>query len=113
MSKYVLIGPLIVILVWIIVSFFKLANPLFLPPFFDTIDILFLMLKSGSVFLDLWATLYRTLIGFSIAIILGVPFGLLVGNYLKLYKSFEVVIDFFRSLPGTALFLLLSCQNPA
>ncbi len=106
MSKYVLPGPLIVILVWVLVSFLKLANPLFLPPFFDTINILFVMLKSGHIFLDLWATLYRTLIGFSIAIIFGVPLGLLFGYYLKLYKSFEVVIDFFRSLPGTALFPL-------
>ena len=106
MKKYVLIGPAIVLLLWIIISVFKLANPLFLPSFFDTVDSLFNLFIGKSIFSDIWATLYKMLTGFFIATILGIPLGLLVGYYVKLYKSFEVVIDFFRSLPGTALFPL-------
>jgi len=106
MSKYIFLGPILVICIWVLVSLFKLVSPLFLPPFFETINTLLILLRHGNVFLDIWATAYRTLIGFIIAGVLGVPLGLMVGNYLKLYKTFEVVIDFFRSLPGTALFPL-------
>lgn len=106
MNKYIFLGPIIVICIWVLVSVFKVANPLFLPSFFETIKTLLVLLQQGKVFLDIWATVYRTLAGFLIAGVLGVPLGLLVGNYLKLYKTFEVVIDFFRSLPGTALFPL-------
>lgn len=106
MSKYIFLGPILVICIWVLVSVFKLASPLFLPSFFETINTLLVLLRQGNVFLDIWATVYRTLTGFFVAGVLGVPLGLLVGNYLKLYKTFEVVIDFFRSLPGTALFPL-------
>jgi NitT/TauT family transport system permease protein len=106
MSKYIFLGPILIICVWVLVSVFKLASPLFLPSFFETINTLLILLRQGNVFLDIWATVYRTLTGFFVAGVLGVPLGLLVGNYLKLYKTFEVVIDFFRSLPGTALFPL-------
>lgn len=106
MSKYVFLGPILVICIWVLVSVFKLASPLFLPSFFETINTLLVLLQQGNVFLDIWATVYRTLTGFFVAGVLGVPLGLLMGNYLKLYKTFEVVIDFFRSLPGTALFPL-------
>lgn len=106
MKKYLFLGPIIVLSLWIVVSIFKLANPLFLPSFFDVADSLSNLLSDKTIFSDFWTTLYRTLIGFFIAGVLGIPLGLLVGYYVKLYRSFEVVIDFFRSLPGTALFPL-------
>lgn len=106
MKKYLLLGPIIVLFLWGVISVFKLANPLFLPSFFDVVGSLFNLLRSKTIFSDLWVTFYRTLAGFFIAGILGIPLGLLVGCYVRLYKSFEVVIDFFRSLPGTALFPL-------
>lgn len=48
----------------------------------------------------------RMAIGYTIAIVFGVPIGLLLGSSQKLYKSFEIPLDFFRSLPVTTLYPL-------
>jgi len=55
---------------------------------------------------DIWATLYRVLSGFFMATILGIPIGLLMGHSKRTYQSLEFVVDFFRSIPPTALFPL-------
>ncbi|MFZ2299684.1 MAG: ABC transporter permease subunit [Candidatus Moraniibacteriota bacterium] len=55
---------------------------------------------------DIWHTLYRVLIGFGIAIIIGVPLGLLMGFSSKVYNALEFTVEFFRGIPTTALFPL-------
>lgn len=106
MKKIILVGPAIILCLWIVISAFGLANPLFFPSFFGVLASLSRLIIGKTIFLDVWATLYKTLAAFFIAAILGIPLGLMIGYYAKLYKAFEVVIDFFRSLPGTALFPL-------
>ncbi len=60
----------------------------------------------GKLLRDLWATLYRTLYAFGIAVVFGVPAGILLGSMAKLYRASEMLIDFFRSTPATAMFPL-------
>lgn len=106
MNRLLVIGPSATIAAWLLISATKVANPLFLPSFSDTVHALYAMLQTGSMYRDLWATLYRTALGFAIAAFLGIPLGLIFGYYAKLYSAFEIVIDFFRSLPGTSLYPL-------
>lgn len=59
---------------------------------------------------DFWVTLYRTLCAFAIAVIAGMPLGILLGSNERAYRSVEFLIDFFRSTPASALiplFLLI------
>ena len=44
--------------------------------------------------------------GYATGCLVGVPLGLLVGSSLRLYRSTLPLLDFFRSLPVTALFPL-------
>src|SRR5207237_1613716 len=37
---------------------------------------------------------------------LGVPLGVLIGYFTRVYETFEVPLDFFRSLPVTTLYPL-------
>ena len=105
-SKFVLIGPALVFLLWFVVTEWGLVNPLFLSRPDETATKLLTLFSSGEIWPDIGMTLYRVSLGFLIAAFLGIPTGLLFGISARLYSSFEVVIDFFRSLPSTALFPL-------
>jgi NitT/TauT family transport system permease protein len=106
MKKFILLGPIIVLILWQIVSMLGLIDPFFLPGPIDTFKEMIIMFGSGTVFYDILATLWRTILAFSIAVIIGLPIGLLLGESEKIYRSLEFVIDFFRSLPPLAVFPL-------
>jgi NitT/TauT family transport system permease protein len=55
---------------------------------------------------DIGHTLYRVLVGFAVAAIIGVPLGLLMGYSSKIYNALEFTVEFFRGIPTTALFPL-------
>jgi NitT/TauT family transport system permease protein len=94
------------LVIWWTVTELKLVNPILLPRLDDTLARFFALIISAKVFPDLWATVYRTVLGFGIASVFGIISGLVIGKYAKIYKTFEIVIDFFRSLPATAMFPL-------
>lgn len=106
MRKYSFIGPIVLIAVWAIVARLHLVDSFFLPDPFETIGELGRLLITGSIIPDLLATLGRVVISFIIALAIGLPLGLWLGRSEKLYRSFEFIIDFFRSTPATAMFPL-------
>jgi NitT/TauT family transport system permease protein len=53
-----------------------------------------------------WNTLQRLLIGFVIAAVIGIPIGLAMGYFTKVYYSLEFFVDFLRSIPAAAIFPL-------
>jgi ABC-type nitrate/sulfonate/bicarbonate transport system permease component len=66
---------------------------------------------NNAVFQDIGATIGRTLLGFLYASVVGIIIGLVIGQVKQLRYMFGGVIDFFRSIPVTALipaFTLLS-----
>lgn len=106
MKKYAIIGPVILLLIWAVVSQLQLIDKFFLPDPFTTIRTLFELVISGSIIKDLTSTLIRVVFAFFIAVMIGLPFGLFLGRTEKVYRSVEFIIDFFRSTPATALFPL-------
>jgi len=107
-AKHVLIGPVIVLVVWLLVSELKLIDAFFLPTPRETITELVKLFVEGTIMKDMLFTLQRMGIAFFIAGVMGIPLGLLLGSSRKLYESFEFVIDFFRSIPATAMFPLFT-----
>lgn len=105
-AKHIIIGPIVMLAAWLLASEFKLVDGFFLPTLLETITELIKLIAERSVILDILFTLQRTGIAFLIATVIGVPLGLVLGSSRKLYESFEFVIDFFRSIPATALFPL-------
>src|SRR3989339_1722772 len=103
---YSVIVPLIILAVWVIFSHLKIISPLFLPPpqavFLELIN----LFVSGLILPDIFYTLYRAFLGFIIACLIGIPLGLLMGYSNKIYYSLEFIVEFFRSIPATALFPL-------
>ncbi len=103
---YYIIVPLIILAVWAIFSNLKIISPLFLPTpqavFLELIN----LFASGVILPDIFYTLYRAFLGFIIACLIGIPIGLLMGYSDRIYYSLEFVVEFFRSIPATALFPL-------
>jgi NitT/TauT family transport system permease protein len=105
-----IVGPVVLVLIWDMVVRFGLIKAILLPPPADTIVALVSGMLGGPLLFDFWVTLYRTLVAFGIAVILGMPLGIALGSNERAYRSVEFVIDFFRSTPASALiplFLLI------
>jgi len=104
------IGPILLYLFWQTAVSAKWLNPVLLPSPGETLAYLFSMLGEASMMQDIGATLYRTLMSFAFAAVIGVPLGIILGSNEKVYRSVEFLIDFFRSTPSSALiplFLLI------
>ncbi len=97
--------PLLLLFVWWLLSQHSFVSPLFLPRVGDVGLEIGVALREGLLG-DIGATLYRSLIGLAIAGALGIPIGLLLGYSKRLYQQAEFTIEFFRSIPTTALFPL-------
>ncbi len=105
-----IIGPLLLIALWQLMISAQWVKPVLLPPPGETLAHMAGNFLSGSIYVDLWATVYRTLWSFAIAVLIGVPLGIVLGSSEAAYRSVEFVIDFFRSTPSSALiplFLLI------
>jgi NitT/TauT family transport system permease protein len=103
MRKEIFIGPIVIFVIWFVLTSGNYINPLLLPNPIAVVNKLWILLSTGIVFHDLGLTVYRTLAGYAIAALIGIPLGLFVGFVRRVYYSFEFVIDFFRSMPSPIL----------
>ncbi|MEP0964125.1 MAG: ABC transporter permease [Roseobacter sp.] len=99
-------GPAILIAVWWVAYLFELVDKNLLPSPFSTLYDTGVNIVTGDVLADFWFTLARVFYAFVIAVIIGVPLGIVLGANKKVYRSVEFIIDFFRSTPATAMFPL-------
>ena len=97
------IGPLVLFIIWDIVVRFGFIKAILLPSPWATLGTLVTGLAGGPLLLDFGVTLMRTLQAFLIAVVVGMPLGVLLGSNEKAYRSVEFLIDFFRSTPSSAL----------
>lgn len=100
------IGTLIILVLWWIVTSLELIDRVLLPTPIETFISLWNALFSGDLLKDFGLTLYRSLYAFVIAVVIGIPVGIVLGSSERIYRSFEFLIDFFRSTPATAMFPL-------
>jgi len=57
---------------------------------------------SGELTSNLWHTVYVTLVGWALAGLIGVAFGLAIGLYSKVWRYSMASTEFLRALPGIA-----------
>ena len=104
------IGPLVLFIVWDFAVRFGFIKAILLPSPSATLVALVTGFAGGTLLLDFGVTFLRTLQAFTVAAVVGVPLGVLLGSNEKAYRSVEFLIDFFRSTPSSALiplFLLI------
>ena len=100
------IGPLALFAVWWATFQLQLVTPKLLPSPIGTMQSLIEHMLDGSLTTDFLYTVARTIYAFALAVVGGVPLGIIVGANRRLYNSVEFLVDFFRSTPATAMFPL-------
>lgn len=98
--------PVVILVGWFVISGLGIISPLFLPTPLEVLSETWRLFSSLEIFPDILYTLYRTFFGFIIACLVGIPIGLVMGYSNKIYSSLEFIVEFFRSIPATALFPL-------
>lgn len=97
-------GVIFFIIVWMLISYVGQDNlVLFLASPQETIISSVSLLRHQGLIVDIVATLTRTVLAFLPAVFFGVIFGFLLGSQKILLDVSEPLIEFFRSLPATAL----------
>ena len=91
---------------WWLVSALSWVNPLFLPTLPAVSKAMLTLFRNESIFYDIVATSYRAFVGLLLSALIGVPLGLVFGRAPQLYRFIELPVDFFRSIPSSALFFL-------
>lgn len=97
------VGPVLLFIIWDLAVRTGYIKAILLPSPFETVIALVNGLAGGPLLKDFMVTLWRTFQAFSIAAIVGVPLGVVLGSSEKAYRSVEFLIDFFRSTPSSAL----------
>ncbi len=103
---YLILGPIILFIIWESISVFNFVDSFFLPTPHSIFIELFKLLTNHEIIIDIFATTIRFITALFFGIVIGVPTGILFGSTAKIYKSCEFLIDFFRSIPATAMFPL-------
>lgn len=103
MKKEFFIGPMVVLLLWQLLTSFKVIDVFFIPAPFAILMETINLFADGKIMLDILRTLYRMITGFAVSVVIGVPIGLLMGSSQRVSNSLEFIVDFLRSIPGTAL----------
>ena len=109
---YAITGPIVFVIVWGILSGLNNAStdPLVPKLFVSTPQevgtTLWNLLINDNLLEEAWETLKRLLGGFALSVAIGVPLGLAMGYFAKVYYSLEFFVDFLRSIPAAAIFPL-------
>jgi ABC-type nitrate/sulfonate/bicarbonate transport system permease component len=61
----------------------------------------------GTLIVHLLATFWRQMLGYALAVVLGITLGLAMGYYRPLYNLFEPLVETLRPIPGPAYLPIL------
>ncbi|MFI6443443.1 ABC transporter permease [Kitasatospora sp. NPDC050543] len=91
------------LLLWELAPRFALVDRTFLPPFSEVMAAWFELLRSGQLADNAGASLTRSLSGFGLAVVIGVPLGLLIGWYRPVANLLSPLLELFRNTAALAL----------
>jgi ABC-type nitrate/sulfonate/bicarbonate transport system permease component len=91
-----------VLLTWQVLSATNLVDPVVLPRVSAIINALVNDFANGELPRQLLPTLWRVFAGFSLAALIAVPLGLLMGTVPFVYRLLEPTTEFMRPIPSSA-----------
>lgn len=102
--KTKIFGMVLPLLLWVIfIDFFKYYNSFIIPNLIDTSKYIIFILTSKEIYLDLYSTLVRLILGTLIGVALGLSLALLAELFKSVYSLLIFPIDFTRGIPIPAL----------
>lgn len=87
--------------VWQLSAMYLVDTPTW-PPVTRILEAWYENLADGTLLRHMLATLWRQMLGFGIAVVLGVSVGLAMGYFRPLYNLFEPLVEVLRPIPGPA-----------
>lgn len=109
-TKYSMIAAgafILVLVLWRLLSTSGMVSQIFLPAPTAVIEAFVKSLMDGSLATDTWISFSRIMKGFLLAIVIGVPLGVLVGSFSKIEAFVLPLTEFFRYLPVPAFVPLI------
>ncbi|HFL3544611.1 TPA: ABC transporter permease [Clostridioides difficile] len=97
----------IILLLWKITNYLGIWSDYILPSPEKVYSTFLNMISDGSIFINVYASMKRVLIGFAISTATGVPLGIFFGIYSGVYEYFKSLINFLRNTPPLALIPML------
>ncbi|GHH99034.1 ABC transporter permease [Neobacillus kokaensis] len=95
--------------VWSLLTYTGMVDPLFLPTPVEIVHSGITLFTEYGFINDIGITIYRVLAGFLIAVVIGLPLGILMGTFKVVEAFFEPMISAIRYMPASAfipLFIL-------
>ena len=113
LNKYFLtvIGIIFFFLLWYLTYLVAGSSTAIFPSPYETLIEAFSYLGDAYIYKCVWGSFYRMLIGFGVASLLGIFFGMIVGNFTSIKYVFNPTIIALKSIPTAAivfLFLMLA-----
>jgi ABC-type nitrate/sulfonate/bicarbonate transport system permease component len=75
------------------------VNPLVVPPLSRIFTILWELILSGQIPMQIAASMKRAALGFALAAAVFIPLGILMGLYHRFHRALEVVVEMLRPVP--------------
>jgi ABC-type nitrate/sulfonate/bicarbonate transport system permease component len=101
------ISPLLLVVIWELVSRFHLVDPFFLPAPTTILVAAYKMIASGELIKHIKISLFRALSGYFIAVLVGIGLGIMVGWSKVSENIFDPLIELIRPIPTLALVPLI------
>lgn len=96
-----------VLVIWSLLSYLEIINPVFLPTPFEVLSAFVGSLKDGAFWGDVGISVFRVFMGFLLACLIGIPLGILAGTF-KFAESFVLPLsEFIRYMPAAAFIPLI------
>ena len=96
-------GVLVLLAVWEVAPRLELVNSRFVPPISVVLETWWEMLGNGKLWTHFSASISRSLIGFSLALVVAVPLGAAIAWYTPVRQFFTPVLEIFRNTAALAL----------
>ncbi|MDR1873008.1 MAG: ABC transporter permease [Deltaproteobacteria bacterium] len=105
-NKYISLA--IFLALWEGLSRFRILDPLFFPPFSAVIESIVHMFKIGTLWPHIELSLFRALLGFFLATVIGAPLGLILGGRFKSQNDVvELPLEILSQINPFLLFHLI------
>ncbi|MFN8620334.1 MAG: ABC transporter permease [Chloroflexota bacterium] len=88
-----------VLAIWLLIRGLGLVSDKFLPWPWDVVGKLGQLASDGTLWADVVASVWRIAVGFTLATVLAVPIGILIGVYRGAEALIEPLTDFIRYMP--------------